>query len=511
MSSSFYGFNVAVSGLFTSQTALDVINHNITNATKEGYSRQTVELEANMPIPLSGQGMLGSGCSVVDINRVRDEYLDYKYWSENQKGGEWDVRNTGLSEITALFNEPSTSSINKTMSEFYSALQDLSKNAGDASYRGTLKEKTITFTRTLNTIAHRLFKEQEDVDSEISSKVDQVNSYAKQICGLNKQIFNLELDGHTANDLRDQRTVLIDKLSKIVNVDVTETTDSVTNMKKMTIKVGNTNLVDHYDLNQMVVQKNKKNLASDGVTVIENPDYPFLNSITWADSKTNVDIQQGELKGLLDIRDGDGGYIDSTGKSTDAYRGVNFYIKRMDQFVSNFAQKFNDQNSNGYTNENPPKKGGNFFEADGGGTIRAYNITIADSIKDNVNNIAASDNGTKLEKDNANNLLQMINSQNDTKFFSDATIPQGTPGDFVKAIMSSLAVDAEQAKRIDSNQEVMIKQVDNRRSSNSGVDQNEEMSNAIKYNQTYAASAKMINIMDDIYDTVINRLGLVGR
>jgi flagellar hook-associated protein 1 FlgK len=511
VSSSFFGLNVAVSGFFTSQTALDVINHNISNSAKEGYSKQTVDLEANMPMSLSGEGMLGSGCSVVDITRVRDEYLDYKYWGENQKSGEWGMKYTGLSEVTSLFNESSTTGITKSMNDFYSSLQDLSKYPANDAYRGNIKENAITFTKTINDMAHKLFKEQGDVDSEISSKVDQVNAYANQIAGINKQIFNLELDGHTANDLRDQRTVLVDKLSKIVNIDVTENTDSVTNMKKMTIKVGNTNLIDHCDVNEMVVQKNKKNLGSDG-KVIENTDYPFLNSITWANSKTDVAIKSGELKGLLDVRDGDGGYINgATGASVDAYRGVNFYIKRLDQFASNFAEKFNEQNKSGYTNENPPVQGGNFFDADGGGTIKAYNIKISDDIKSNLKKIAASDNGSKKDDENAKNILKMINGQNDTTFFSDTTLPQGTPGDFVKSIISSLAVDSQQTERFNNNQSVMVTQIDTRRTSVSGVDKNEEVADAMKYQQTYQASAKMINVMDELYDTIINRLGLVGR
>ena len=92
---------------------MDVINHNISNVNTPGYSKQVTNQVASRPIPLlNGTGMLGTGSEVISIERVRDEYLDFKYWSESTSYGEWQAKKTVLSDIEAMLNEPSDSGFN---------------------------------------------------------------------------------------------------------------------------------------------------------------------------------------------------------------------------------------------------------------------------------------------------------------------------------------------------------------------------------------------------------------
>jgi len=110
--SSFFGFNVAVKGLFTAQRNMDIINHNINNVNTPGYSKQVAIQSASNPISLlNGTGMLGTGSEVLAIERIRDEYLDYKYWSENISYGEWNAKRTLLADMEVTFNEPSTADL----------------------------------------------------------------------------------------------------------------------------------------------------------------------------------------------------------------------------------------------------------------------------------------------------------------------------------------------------------------------------------------------------------------
>jgi len=85
-----------------------------------------------------------------------------------------------------------------------------------------VKEQGVTFARYFNNIASHFEELQFDINNQVKTVVTEINSLGTQIAQLNKQIYTAELDGNTANDLRDKRTLLIDELSKLVNIDVNE-------------------------------------------------------------------------------------------------------------------------------------------------------------------------------------------------------------------------------------------------------------------------------------------------
>ncbi|HCJ58283.1 hypothetical protein SDC9_173585 [bioreactor metagenome] len=118
---------------------------------------------------------------------------------------------------------------------------------------------------------------------------------------------------------------------------------------------------------------------------------------------------------------------------------------------------------------------------------------------------ASSDIGGESNNDN---LKELIKLKDKADMFSSTT---GTPDDFIKALLSSLAVDSQQAGRMAINSEILITDTDNRRISASGVLMDEEMGNMVKFSQAYNAAARAITTLDAILDTTINRLGLVGR
>ena len=171
---------------------------------------------------VDGSGMLGTGSQVTGIKRIRDEYLDVKYRSEAQYLGEWDIKNTLLEEMQTLYNEPSDSGFNTVMNEFYNGLQQLSTDPSSHAARAAIKEKAVMLTKYFNSVASHFEYLQNDVNDIIYAKVQEVNSLADQIAQLNKQIYNFEVTGNVANDLRDQRANVVDKLSRIVNLEAYE-------------------------------------------------------------------------------------------------------------------------------------------------------------------------------------------------------------------------------------------------------------------------------------------------
>ncbi|WP_034601246.1 flagellar hook-associated protein FlgK [Clostridiisalibacter paucivorans] len=499
------GFTTAVSGLLSSQKSLYTTNHNISNMNTEGYSRQKAAQNATNPLKLPGIGMLGTGTTITEINRVRDSYINSKYWGENGPSGEWKVKQETLGEIEKVFNEPSESAIRKNMDEFFNALEDLSKNPSDNAYRQAVMEKAVTLTEHINETANKLYNVQKELNFAISTQVKQVNDMAEQIQRLNKQIFNMEIDGSNANDLRDRRDYIVDKLSEIVNVQVDESTDG-----KYRVSIGGMSLVDHTEVSKLKYPPNIK----------ENPLNPTekLVQVQWETGNQPVNLKGGEMKGLLEIRDGDG--------LNGEYRGIPFYINRLNEFSQKIFEKINEQHYQGQGLNGKSKK---FFftindkmTSDLGVTdpndsnykdwikenVKADNISLSGDILGDLDNIAAASTDQGVE-DNGN--IKAIIELRENKTFFDDTIPQGTPEDFVKSILSNVAVDGQQAKRMYDNQRAIVENIVIRREAESGVSLNEEVGDMIRFQQSYNASARMITTIDAIYDVTINRLGLVGR
>jgi len=530
MRGSFFGLNVSVSGLFSAQKNLDIINHNITNATTPGYSRQVGYQTAAAAIPMyDGTGMYGTGSVVNSVNRIRDDFLDYKYWSEAQSSGEWSAKNDLLAEVEATFNEPSLegtsgSGFTAVFNDFYSSLQELSKSPADLGLRDIVKQRGVTVANYFNSTAAHFEKLQEDVNYRIKTKVLEVNSIATQVKDLNRQIYTAEVDGTVANDLRDHRTLLVDKLSKIVNIQANEVVvgqlpngrDNV----HFTITIGGKNLVDHFSSSEVQVTQRTTKLNA-------NEDVANLYDISWKDTGAAVKVTSGELRGYLDVRDGNEG-----DNGSPNMKGIPYYVKKINEFVQKFAMSFNDGyvngvdvgagHADGYALNGTTVSGLKFFTmlgADGkpessttfiGGAttipaqyskLTAKNFSVSSEILSDSRNISAS--GSASQQENAVVLDKLIDLRNNVSLFGE-----GSAEDFMKSLIANMGIDAQQAKTMTDNQETIVKQVENERQSVSGVSLDEELANMIKHQQVYNACARMITTMSQVYDTLINKLGV---
>lgn len=468
-----FGFNSAVQGLLASQKSLYVTSHNISNTNTKGYTRQQALQEATLPQLFPNIGYLGTGTQIYDIIRIRDSYVDFKYWNENAHLGEWSIKRETLLEIEKLFGEPSNSSFRKYLDDFYTSLEKLSTNPSDISYREPVVETAIALTKHINETAARLLELREDTRFAIEAREKNINSIAEQIASLNRQIYSMELDGRKANDLRDKRELLVDELSKIVNVRVNESSDG-----KYTVSISGISIVDHF-------VANKVNMKED-----TNGNIVFQ----W-ENGSQVKLISGQLKGLLDLYNGDG--------VNNAYRGIPYYQKRLNEFAKEFAEGFNIQHSQGFKLDST-ENGGDFFTFDEFNP--AATITVAGDILNDLKNIAAAANSGGSAEDNGN-LLALLEQRNTGDGFEF----NSSPDDYIKSIISNFSVDSTQAKRMNETQEVILQNMESKRNSISGVSLDEEMANMIRFQNTYVAAARMITTMDEILEVTINRLGLVGR
>lgn len=474
-----FGFNSAVRGLLASQRGLYTTNHNIDNANTKGYSRQQVDQSASNPFYMPGIGFMGTGTEINNINRVRDSFVDFKYWNETAPLGEWEVKADKLMEIEKLMAEPSDNSFRQYLDDFYTSLDEMSKNASDLSFREPVRQNALALTKHINETGKRLMEMKDETEYTLEINVKRLNSLAKEVAGLNRQIYSAELSGREANDLRDKRELLVDDISKLANIRVNETDDG-----KYSISIGGINLVDHFNANSINFDSEK------------SPE----KMLSWKNGG-NLNLDSGELKGLIEMYAGDG--------QSNSYRGIPFYIKQLNDFAKGFADKFNEAHREGYglgSND----KAGDFFTYDSTNPDEiSMTLTIHKDIIEDVKNIGAAGGQGGLAEDNKN-LIDLINQREDKEFFKGG-VSQGTPDDFIKSILSSMSVDSLQAARVSETQGLIRKNLETKRSSISGVSLDEEMANMVKYQHVYVAASKMITTMDSILDLTVNQLGRVGR
>ena len=517
MRSTFAGLSIASSGLFAAQRALDITGHNISNTNTRGYTRQRLNQSAQDPMNIQGgQGQLGLGVKMQFISQVRDEMLDIKYRQEVNTLGEWEEKYNSLTQVESIFNEPSETGIRKVVDGFFEGINSLTKDPSNPTNRSVFLQKAIGLAQNFNDMYSRFEKMVVDSNEEVEASVRAINSMATQIAKLNRQILESELDGSRANDLRDARNLLVDDLSKLVDLEVKNVPINNGKSSTLTILIQGTPLVNHVDTNVLELETGVDHpMFADGkdiqpVNFRKDLENIKVSNIKWASGSTLVQEKLGgAIGGQLQQRDG---YKDET-------KGAPYYIRFLSEFANEFAQTLNDIHDNGYS-LNGAASGLPLFTTKNGSTgfISASEIKVNQDLLDDPTKLSLGEgNGAPDNNKNAINMLNLRSEKNFTISLeypgppvTTVTLGKGTPEDVLKSMIASLGVDAQEAKRMFNNQQYLTEEVDSFRLSVSGVSQDEEMSNMIKFQHAYNAAARMITTVDEMIDVIINRMGRVG-
>lgn len=314
MPSQFFGLNIAYTGLTASNAALNTTANNISNVQTVGYSRQTVVQEATEALrTFTTYGCAGAGVDTISIERMRNEFYDVRYWNNNANVGEYESKSYYMKQLEDYFVDDATNvGFNTIFNQMVNGISSIQTNAGDT----TVKAQFIGFANNLaeyfNNMAMNLENMQKDANAEMKVQIDKINSIATQIASLNKQINVIEISGPTANELRDQRGVLIDELSKVVDVKTSETPvydsnqpDRLTGANNFMVTIaGGQTLVNTNEYNSL------KYVARSNLEKVNQSDADGLYDVFWTNGiefNLNNAAMQGELKGLVELRDGNNG------------------------------------------------------------------------------------------------------------------------------------------------------------------------------------------------------------
>ncbi|MEK4136590.1 flagellar hook-associated protein FlgK [Kurthia sp. FSL E2-0154] len=525
MGSTFMGLETSKRGLSAQQSGLYTTGHNISNANTIGYSRQTVNLKPTNGFPGSGMnapqipGYLGTGATPGSIQRVRDQFIDNQFRQETTKLGYWGSRTEAIGQLEGILNEPSTYGIDTAFNDFFKALQDLSASPENSAARQVAIEKAKTLAESFNYTNKQLTEVQENLKNQINVETKNVNSILKQIAQLNDQIANSEPNGYLPNDLYDERDILVDQLSQYLPITIKkegnggnskEAAEGTYNIFLKLADGSEVQLVNKREAATLTPQTTGGNF-DDSKTFTA---FSQFNIVMGSGGGAGATVNMGQLNkgsGILQGIVESYGYVnkDTAGTAIPAVDGVfSDKLADLDKLANEFAKAFNDIHKKGYTLEKKDADGTlidasvadvEFFVVNGAGGIKVSDVILGDFNKFAVSSVA---------NEVGNGKIAIALSNLKTKAL--AGLNNASAQTFFQSMIGDVGVMGEQATRMFKNSSSLQLSISNNRASVSSVSLDEEMTNMIMYQQAYNASARMLTVMDETLEKIINGMGRVG-
>ena len=460
----FQGLEIGKRALLTHQLSMSIIGHNLANVSTPGYTRQRVNVASAMPIETANYN-IGNGVTAENIVHIRDLFLTGQYRRENKSLGEWSYREKALGQVESLFNEPQDQGLGNVLNKFWSTWLDLSNNPESTAARSAVVSQSKMLTNAFHSLDRQLQEMYVSADRDVAGAVNDINQQAHEIANLNRMIVSEELGGQTANDLRDQRDLLIDQLSQIVDINTADKANGST-----TVYVGGLAIVENADTFEFA-------------TTVASSGQQAKYDIVWKGSSTRVKIKGGELKGILDTRD----------TLIPAYR------EKLDTLARTIVQQVNAVHQSGTGLDG--RSGRTFFNS---AFTSAGTIQLDNAVEQDPSAIAASLSGEPGDNAVA---LSIADLRTKPLLSSGAA----TIGEFYDAVIGRVGIDSNEASTFKNNYEVLTRQIENSRQSVQGVSLDEEMAEMVRMQHSYAAAAKLITFIDQALEDLIHGMGVVGR
>ena len=234
ISSASHGIEIGRRALQAQQASLNATGHNIANANTPGFSRRQIRLENAIS---SGQNGIGSGVDLEGVTRQRSRFIDAQMRMQQQVLGRWEVLESaigtieavfnepagaGSSEAGTMFNEPSGLGLSGSFSRFWNARQDLANVPESGAARAAVRQEADFMVNTLHQYYQKLRDARNGMDADVMDEVSDINEMLDQLADINSQVPRASFDGGDAGDLKDRRDLIIDELSRRVDISLTE-------------------------------------------------------------------------------------------------------------------------------------------------------------------------------------------------------------------------------------------------------------------------------------------------
>jgi flagellar hook-associated protein 1 FlgK len=476
---------IARRALFAQQTALEVSSNNIANVNTEGYSRQRVVMEESKPITVVKLS-IGTGVNVERIDRIRDAFVESQLRFEQQSLSNYETLEAKYSQLESIVNEPSEMGLSSLMDKFFDSWQQLANDPQSLTMRENVIQSATTMTSRFNTLSNQLTDMSGDVLQEFNAQVNAFNSIAEQIAILNEQLLGSGGGSTQSAQLLDRRDTLLMQMNEIADVRVTENERG-----QIKLSLGGKVFLDNTD----VIKLSSASQTSD------------IRQLKWEDNSSAVVIGNGKLAALAEFRE----------TVLPDYQG------RLDKLALSIAAAVNDLHSQGFGLDGGTNV--NFFSDS---TIDAASISVNSVILTDKQKVAASADGnmgdgslalqiSQLQDKNlvleetasndaiiANEGIDGVISQilNNTAAYSSVV----SFNTYYAELVSSVGQEKVGIGTYKEGQALFVNQLKSQQESTSGVSLDEEMTNLIKYQRAYQAAAKVIDLADQLAETILNMI-----
>ena len=484
MPSTFSTLEIGKSALLTSRRAIDVTGHNMANASTPGYSRQRVIQEPIIQRISLSAGTSGMGVKISDVARIRDKFVDAVLRNEQVKRAAFAIQKDVLDHLQVVFAEPSDSSIRESVDLFWASWHDLSSDPQSSAARAQLFEAGRSLTDMFRHLGSQIDSLTADIETGIGATVGKVNLLAERVGSLNIEISRAMARKEPVGDLMDRRDLLLDELTELTGATVSYLDEGT-----VRVNIGGIPLVDRHKVYELA-----STLSVDGVR------FHLLTGPNDSD-KILLDSVAGSLGGHKTARD----------------QVVLRFRKELSNVLRDFAQGVNTIHS---TNQDEPDDPYcPFFDFDPSDVLAT--IRIHHGIEEDRGKIRTGIGTDPLDGRIALAIADFIEGTENNYLAGLAEIvpPLGpafdpSHGDFTDkwmAIVGGLGVEGQKVESGYDTQELLVKELANRKDSISGVSLDEEIANLIREQHAFNAASRLISTADDMLDTIINRMGLGGR
>lgn len=460
------GISTALQAILTHSQVLEITEHNVANASTPGYRRQSALLTASVPSSINGSdygigaGQRGNGVTIERLQRFNLEFFDGRYRSVSAEAKNWGSQSGILSQVEPMLAETTDDGLLPKLDQFWAGWQSLSTDPTNTSLRTILLDDASSLANAFTRRTSQITQLRSDQNQVVAGHVDEINSLAGQVAQLNGEISRVLSLGEQPNDLMDKRDLALDQLAEL--------TGSVSSEQKngeVMVSIGGHVLVVGHETLKLETRP--------------DPADTSVTDIYWADNQ-KLDPPSGKLRGTLEVRDK---------ILADQQAGLN-------TLAAGIISQVNGIHRTGFGLNNAT--GNDFFTGTDARNIAVNPLLDAASI--------ATSSGAN-QAGNSDIALQIAG----LKTVKGMKAGSLTLNEFYNAQVTDLALTTKRAADNTFQYGLVAKALGDQRESVAGVSLDEEAANMAKAQKAYQAAARMMTAYDDLLDTVINRMGLVGR
>ena len=439
-------FEIGKRSLLTYQSAINTTSGNIANINNSYYARRRPDFST-----LSA-GLNASGLSARQSERLRNQFAEQQLYREKQQLGRFETSNMLLKQMEGIFAENTDGGLSNLLSEFWDSWNNLAQEPESQAARTIVKNKGVMLANGFRRVHGELKQLQEQIQPEIQSKTAEINNILKQLRDINREI---RLTGQP--EMMDERDRLLDSLSEKLNIDVKELDTG-----EVRVYADGLILVSDDQVNELRLETS----IEDGFNKV---------SIYYANSDRQMNIDAGELGAMLDVHNAQ----------------LPKYLSQLDTLAKNLAESVNNIHRNGEnldgTTDIP------FFKE---GINGAADFEVNTAIVNDPSLIATRAPG---EAEGSSSIARSIY---DLQY--DTIINDTSPAEFYRDLTVTLGNEVQETDYLRSSQKLIVEHVQNQKDAISGVSLDEEMTKMIQYEQSYQAASKIISMVDEMVQSLLN-------